>query len=280
MAVFFGVGTGEDCSEVKDFPRTIADDADPVSAAFELLVAGPTAEEATAGAGSFFSRATADALVSVAEVDGVLIVDFVDLRPLMPNASTSCGSASLLAALNSTAFQFAEIERVRYRMDGSCDEFANWLQRECFDADREGRQLEVPTNERASESGCTPPPGEGLPTGRWFGFATEVTADRISFDLACWFSGEAAAKAAEEDGEESPPPNDYYIRNESDRVRLLPVDPTAEVAWLSNPGDPASIDVISFGEWVAERAEVGPRPGVWLDIDDGVIGSIEEQYVP
>ena len=45
----------------------------------------------------------------------------------------------------------------------------------------------------------------------------------ITFDLIQFFTGEAATKAAAEDGQESPPPNDYYIRNVNSRLRTLPV---------------------------------------------------------
>lgn len=280
VEVYFSSGDGSDCSLVEVFTRSISEDADPVRAAFEELVAGPTTDEVEAGAGSFFSADTADVVSAVSLSGGLLIVDFADLRSLMPNASTSCGSEALLAQLNSTAFQFAAVDRVRYRMAGSCDEFGNWLQRDCFDADRGGQQRGVPTNERASGSGCTPAAGDSLSDGRWFGFVDDAQADRVSFDLACWFTGTAAAAAASEDGEESPPPNDFHIRNESDRLRTLTVDPAAEVAWLPNPGDPASLEVIAYDAWLAEQAGRPVRPGVWLNVDDGRVVSIDEQYVP
>ena len=63
--------------------------------------------------------------------DGLLTVDFADLRPVIPNASTSCGHLSLIAQLNGTAFQFGEVDRVTSRIDGSCDMFFNWLQTDC-----------------------------------------------------------------------------------------------------------------------------------------------------
>jgi hypothetical protein len=38
--------------------------------------------------------------------DGVAHVTFADLRPVIPNASTSCGSAALLAQLDQTLLAF------------------------------------------------------------------------------------------------------------------------------------------------------------------------------
>ena len=71
--------------------------------------------------------------------------------------------------------------------------------------------------------------------------------DGISFDLACWFSGEAATAAAE-DGEESPPPNDYYVRNQNAQLRELGVDPDTPVLWHLS-GDPSDSQQGTFSEW-------------------------------
>lgn len=100
--------------------------------ALATLVRGPTAEEQARGIRSWFSEETAGVLRSV-EVDsqGQVTVDFHDLRPLIPNASTSAGSAMLLQELNGTVFQFPEIRSVEYRMNGSCERFWEWLQYGC-----------------------------------------------------------------------------------------------------------------------------------------------------
>ncbi len=281
VEVYYGVADSPDCGEVEPFERGIADEVDIYLSAFEQLVAGPTPEEASAGAASFFSNATAG-VVKSAVLDGDLLrVDFTDLRPLIPNASTSCGSEALLAQLNSTAFQFTEVQRTRYLIDGNCSEFANWLQRDCFDADRSGAQLDLPVNERAAGAGCTPSSTDTLPEGRWFGFVVDAEEEQLSFDLACWFTGAAAAAAATEDGEESPPPNDYYIRNVSDRIRIHFVDSGTRVEWLPNPGDPASAETVSYETWLEGRTTRGFEPGVWLTVeDDSHVIRIEEQYVP
>ena len=281
VEVYYGVADSPDCGAVQPFARRLGDEIDPYLSTFRQLVAGPSTEETEAGAGSFFSSETASVTKSAVLTDGLLIVDFSDLRPLVPNASTSCGSQALLAQLNSTAFQFAPVERTRYLIEGSCNDFANWLQRECFDTDRSGRQLDVTTNERASGAGCTPSSTDTLPAGRWFGFVEDAQGEQLSFDLACWFTGAAADAAATEDGEESPPPNDYYIRNDSDRIRIHPVDSGIEVEWLPDPGDPQSAEVVTYATWLAGRATRTTNPGVWLTVeDDSHVIKIEEQYVP
>ena len=61
-------------------------------AALEQLLAGPTRGEADAGLDSWFSSSTATMLADVTVTDGHAVVDFHDLRTVIPNASSSAGS--------------------------------------------------------------------------------------------------------------------------------------------------------------------------------------------
>jgi len=105
----------------------------------DWLVRGPTPEEQASGIRSWFSGGTAGAVKSVA-VDSVgsATVDFEDLRALIPNASSSAGSAMLLKELQGTVFQFPEIRSVEFRILGSCDLFWEWLQQGCQVVPRPG----------------------------------------------------------------------------------------------------------------------------------------------
>ncbi|MGF1598372.1 MAG: hypothetical protein ACFCVK_15810 [Acidimicrobiales bacterium] len=58
-------------------------------------------------------------------------------------ATTSCGSSALLGSLNATAFQFDEIDKVRYELEGSCDEFGGWLQFGCLEIERDDWEAQV-----------------------------------------------------------------------------------------------------------------------------------------
>lgn len=98
--------------------------------------------------------------------------------------------------------------------------------------------------------------------------------------LACWFEGEEAVLAAAEDGEESPPPNDYHTRNDHDLLRVQPVADGAEVVWYPDPGDPDSVEIILYAEWWQVRLDRRFQLAAWLNIDDGLVVSIEEQWVP
>jgi hypothetical protein len=145
----------------------------------------------------------------------------------------------------------------------------------------------VDTNTLAEGSGCTPGTPDDLPDGTWFGYAVAATDTTMDFDLACWFSGDAAVLAAAEDGEESPPPNDYHIRNENPALRTLDVASGVEVAALENPGDPSVVTPVPWADWAADRA--GPifeiagvdyYQDIWITVTDGEVIAVEEQYRP
>jgi hypothetical protein len=106
---------------VEESPRVLR-------AALDALLAGPTAAERAASLSSWFSDSTAGKVRSVTTKDGHAVVDFDDLRPLIPNASTSAGSERLLRQLDATVFQFRSVTSVEYRIAGSCEDFNEWLQ--------------------------------------------------------------------------------------------------------------------------------------------------------
>lgn len=99
--------------------------------ALAALLRGPSPDERARGLGSWFSDSTAGALREVELRDGLLVVNFRDLDRIIPNASSSFGSTLLLMALDSTVFQFPEVDSVEYRLNGSCHAFGEWLQRGC-----------------------------------------------------------------------------------------------------------------------------------------------------
>ncbi len=102
-----------------------------VEAVLRALLEGPTEEETASGVSSFFSSATRDLLSSIEVEEGLLIVDFHDFRSLMPNAGSSAGSSAFLSQLNGTLFGISGVRGIEYRIEGSCEQFWNFLQREC-----------------------------------------------------------------------------------------------------------------------------------------------------
>jgi hypothetical protein len=128
VSLFFpkgGAGTG--CNRVLPATRMVVAPAVLRGAMVELL-RGPTASEHSRGYGGWFSTKTAGMLRSVRIDGGVAYIDFRDLRRVIPNASSSCGSALLLAQLDRTATQFHTVRRAIYSIGGSRRAFYEWLQ--------------------------------------------------------------------------------------------------------------------------------------------------------
>jgi hypothetical protein len=104
----------------------------------------------------------------------------------------------------------------------------------------------------------------------------------VTFDLLQWFQGEAAAKAAAEDGEESPPPNDYYIRNVNPRLRTLPVAAdapitantlTAQSSGSATKNVPLTLDQLA-GYFPADADPF------WITVAGGQVTRMAQQYLP
>jgi hypothetical protein len=124
-----------------------------------------------------------------------------------------------------------------------------------------------------------------LADGRHPVYLKTVDPDRptITFDLIQFFTGEAATKAAAEDGEESPPPNDYYIRNVNSRLRTLPVRPDAPITVnvLAAPSTGSSTKDVSVT--IDELATYFPNSGTapfWITVAQGQVTKIAQQFLP
>jgi spore germination protein GerM len=125
--------------ELVPVTRLVPATAGVLRTSLEQLLAGPTDEEQVNGLSSWFSRETEGMLNGVTlGAGGTAVVDLEDLRPIIPNASTSAGSMQLLGQLNATVFQFPTVTSVDYRINGSCEAFFEWLQRGCEVVERPG----------------------------------------------------------------------------------------------------------------------------------------------
>ncbi|HET6814692.1 MAG TPA: hypothetical protein VFJ69_11900 [Actinomycetota bacterium] len=103
----------------------------------------------------------------------------------------------------------------------------------------------------------------------------------VTFDLLQWFEGEAAAKAAAEDGEESPPPNDYYIRNVNPRLRTLPVaaDAPITVSSLASSANPTRDTPVTLAQ-LAGYFPTNVADPFWITVERGQVTEITQQYLP
>jgi hypothetical protein len=132
----------------------------------------------------------------------------------------------------------------------------------------------------------TGPQGDVLEDGRHFALVRSlappaVGSAQMELDLAHWFDGDAADAAAAEDGVIAPGgqvENDYYIRNVSDRMRVMPVagDAATQVVDWDNCCElvPSTVDAL------AARGFDGGRDAFWLTVQGGMVVGLDEQFRP
>jgi len=115
----------------------------------------------------------------------------------------------------------------------------------------------------------------------------ETGTTMITVDYADFLTGDEAADAAAAAGEESPPPNDFFIRNVNPMLRTFPVESGISVTLRSSSsGIDADGYTVPLGQWqdffigMTGDMEVVRVVPYWIEIEDGVVVSVEEQYLP
>lgn len=121
----------QDCSLVFPVSREVSKTLALGQASLEELFKGPTLEEKKLGYTSFFSDATGDILKKIKIEGKIIYVDLKDIRSIIPNASSSCGSAQFLAEMTNTLKQFSSVEKAIFAINGSPQVFYEWLQLGC-----------------------------------------------------------------------------------------------------------------------------------------------------
>jgi len=270
---------GDPCTEVFPVTREVAAD-DPLTGALEALLAGPTDAEREEGYGGWFSDETEGMLRSAEIVSGTVMVDLEDLRPVIPNASTSCGSSALLGQLDTTTLAAAEgAMSVIYLLENQHDVFYEWL------------QLVPPGQVPSAEDEAAAGRHVDLADGRHAVLlhAADLPGRTLTVDVIQFLTGQEAIDAYQADHPDDPggPPNDYYILNVNPRLRTLPVATDVEVELvLLHLGEGTELKRSAW-EWLLDDLAHGPSDHdlisyspFWLTLDSGVVTRIEEQYLP
>jgi len=117
----------DDCNKVHAVARTIPKTASVATAALRELLKGPSPDEAKEFSG-FGPPETSGILKSVNVKDGTAYVNFTKLAlQQMGNATTSCGGG-FFAMADATLMQFSTIKKVVYAIEGSTNDFYEWVQ--------------------------------------------------------------------------------------------------------------------------------------------------------
>jgi hypothetical protein len=132
----------------------------------------------------------------------------------------------------------------------------------------------------AHGSGCVVADYVTLTDGVWFGFVEAVGGGAVDFDLACFFTGEAAVIAAAEDEEEA---FDFYIRNLVTVTYEVPIAADAR-AWsipmMAVEPIPVEIPLASWPSPDSFQECPSDHCAVWLYVNGLQVTGIVEQYLP
>jgi hypothetical protein len=124
-----------------------------------------------------------------------------------------------------------------------------------------------------------------LADGRYPAYVKKVdlVSRTVVVDVIQFFTGAAAAKAATEDKQESPPPNDYYIRNTNNRLRTLPVAPSARITvnvlGSDETGD-ATKDLPVDLPKLASYFPTDISAVFWVTVRHDQVEALQEQFLP
>ncbi len=150
-----------------------------------------------------------------------------------------------------------------------------------------------PTEPTSENLGCGTSAPDTLPDGRYFGFVKEVdtASGTMSFDLACFYTGEEANKQAAARGDEVPVPNDVYIVNDNIKKRALALGPSVELQLIdwnncceTTPGADLDAFATAIGSKgftdIGGRRYAGQGSPYWVTIEGDQVVLIEEQFLP
>lgn len=115
-------------------------------------------------------------------------------------------------------------------------------------------------------------------------------SESVTVDVIQFYTGDAANQASAEDGGEVPVPNDVYTRNESKKLRTLPVVPgiSATVGYwqkdtMANPPDGKKVSFSQFAQAINGNAswqQMAQGSIYWITLNGGEVTKIEYQYMP
>jgi hypothetical protein len=145
------------------------------------------------------------------------------------------------------------------------------------------------SSEPSGSESPEPPESPVLEDGHHFVYVTSASrledgSSEVTFDLAYFYVGERAEREAAERNDEVA--NGYYIVNENDRLRTLPLADDVEVAYIpeSQCCDPQPWVIDDWLEAIGLSTNPSDYPGKnvpwWFTVEGGEITRIEQQYLP
>lgn len=118
----------EDCRKVHAVERKVSKTQAVAKTALEEFFKGVTSEESAKGYVSFTPDETKNILKSIKIKNSVAYINFNKVvYEQLGNATTSCGGG-FFSSIEQTLFQFPNIKKVFYAIEGSPRDFYEWVQ--------------------------------------------------------------------------------------------------------------------------------------------------------
>jgi hypothetical protein len=142
-----------------------------------------------------------------------------------------------------------------------------------------------PTPSESGSPSPSPTPEPVIEDGRHFVFVKKASDGSMTFDLAEFYTGDAANEIAGERGDEVPVPNDVYIVNDNPKLRTVPVADDAKIhvlKWSVCCDVIVTLTYDKFAGYVAHPTDDfhGTSSPYWIRVQGGEIVKIDEQYLP
>jgi hypothetical protein len=123
--------------------------------------------------------------------------------------------------------------------------------------------------------------GEVLADGVWFGFVRNLSSSAVSIDVACYYTGEGAARLAVSEGHD---PVLFYLGNDDPATFDVRLDSAGLAHWVDDAAG-AIPEPVPMSQWPVagstfSRECPGELCGIWLYVNQGVATEIVEWYLP
>lgn len=136
---------------------------------------------------------------------------------------------------------------------------------------------DCPHQPDSSTGSPAPTQDAAITEGMYFGYVTALDAEdlKLAFDAAQLLTGDAAAKAAAEEGSEE---SDFWIRNSSKATRTLSlaVDAVLCTADPQNVATNRAVDLAQLNQTLGD----GEPMAVWIDVRGGTVVRVQQQFFP
>jgi spore germination protein GerM len=121
------------CALVYPLKRSIDKSSFSVESVLKNLFMGPSKKEKKLGYSSYFSKKTSNILkhIYLDKENFTAYINLKDIRSILPDITSSCGSTEFISQITETLKQFPNIDRIIFAINGNAKLFYQWINTSC-----------------------------------------------------------------------------------------------------------------------------------------------------